>query len=243
MVGVMRIVVLGTGTDVGKTHVVSSLVARLVARGHEVLAWKPVSAGGLADPEAHARAGARVVPPAYALAAAVSPHLAARLEGRAIDLAVVKAALEAAESARTPGAERARVTIVEGAGGVFSPLGPGLVNADLVAACAPARVLLVAPDRLGVLHDVRATLLAAGAVGLAVEAVVLSAVAAHPGAEATAPGRDASAGTNAAELAFLGFAAPAATFPRAPVDAPETAAAADATLAALALPSVATRRI
>jgi dethiobiotin synthetase len=214
-----RVLVLGTGTDVGKTHVGCALAACLVARGARVLAFKPVTSGGLDDPDAYRRTGAVVAPPAFSFARPLSPHLAARAEGRAVDLEAVRRALEEAERA----VPAPRVTIVEGAGGVFSPLAVGAVNADLARACGPARVLLVAPDRLGVLHDVRATLLAAAAIGLAIDAVVLSAPAQA----------DAATGTNAAELEAVGFARVAAVFPRAPLGAAATMAAADAAVAAL----------
>jgi dethiobiotin synthetase len=87
------------------------------------------------------------------------------------------------------------------------------------------KTLLVAPDRLGVLHDVRATLLAARHVGLSLDAVVLSAPATP----------DASTGRNGAELSRLGIVPVAAEFPRGAPDDEETTLAAFATYRGLGL--------
>ncbi|HKQ70194.1 MAG TPA: hypothetical protein VJT73_12685, partial [Polyangiaceae bacterium] len=77
-------------------------------------------------------------------------------------------------------------------------------------------VLLVAPDRLGVLHDVTASLGLARARGFAPDALVLS-----------TPGEpDASTGSNAAELQRLRIAEPLAIFPHtSPLDATSLQAA------------------
>jgi dethiobiotin synthetase len=91
------------------------------------------------------------------------------------------------------------VTLVESAGGAFSPLGAGASNVELATALQPALWLLVAPDALGVLHDLRATL---GALPRPPDAVVLS----------SSRGRDESSGSNAAELAQLGIAQVLARF-------------------------------
>jgi dethiobiotin synthetase len=107
--------------------------------------------------------------------------------------------------------------VVETAGGLHSPLADALTNADLALRLLPAHVVLVAPDRIGVLHDVRACTLAAQARSLRVSAVVLSAPATL----------DASSGTNGRELEVLGLGPVAASFPRAPFETPESIAAAE----------------
>lgn len=212
----MRIAVVGTGTDVGKTHVACALLSALRARGVVVRGYKPVATGVVAgercgDAVAHARAcGADYVHPTYTFVPAVSPHLAARDAGVEIDVRTI--ALRAAEMGEG-------ALVVETAGGLFSPLGDGVTNADLVRALAPARVVLVAPDRIGVLHDVGAAVRAARLEGLALD-VVLSGPAVP----------DASTGTNGPELGRLGSARVLAVFPRAPWDAPESLEAARAVL-------------
>jgi dethiobiotin synthetase len=71
----------------------------------------------------------------------------------------------------------------------------------------PHSLLLVVPDRLGVLHDVAATTRAARACGLAVSGIVVVAPE-HP---------DTSTGTNTAELAVVTQIPVVATLPRADV--------------------------
>jgi dethiobiotin synthetase len=87
---------------------------------------------------------------------------------------------------------------------VFSPLSEDATNFELARALEPAIWVLVAPDSLGVLHDLSATLQAMRARGRAPEHVVLSA-AREP---------DASTGTNASELAALSIATPTAVLTR-----------------------------
>jgi hypothetical protein len=95
-------------------------------------------------------------------------------------------------------------SLVETAGGVFSPLNPTATNLSLAVALEPAIWIVVAPDALGVLHDLTATLTAMRANARMPEFVVLSA-AREP---------DASTGTNADELARLGIATPVAVLGR-----------------------------
>jgi dethiobiotin synthetase len=198
----MRIVVLGTGTDVGKTFVTARLAAALRAAGRRVLALKPIESG--ADPGEPGDAG-RIARAAGHLPALsrwrfprpVSPHLAARETGAAIDL--VEVAAWVAEEEEQAG--RPDVTLVETAGGILSPLAAGRTNLELALELEPARWLIVAPDSLGVLHDLSASL---RVLPRPPEAVVLS--SARP--------PDASSGGNAAELQALGICDIAAVFGR-----------------------------
>lgn len=207
------VVVVGTGTDVGKTHVTCALLRVLAERG---IAWKPIESGVTSESSDSARlAGAgEVVPALYSFPEPISPHLAARHAGVVIDRARI---LERAGSLR--GAHD--VTLIETAGGLLSPLDVGFTNADLVRELAPERVVLVAPDRLGVLHDVAATIGAARTKGVNVDAIVLSAP----------ESADASTGTNEHELGHVFGMGIAAVFARAAFDTAESLRAARETLA------------
>lgn len=141
-----------------------------------------------------------------ALRAPISPHLAARQEGMELDLTATLEWIRQAEDQLVAMHDNTRdaLSLVETAGGAFTPLSPTLTCARLAQALAPAFIVLVAPDALGVLHDVTATLLALRASGCPVHAVVLS--ESRPA--------DASTGSNAGELErvvfpALGSAAPA----------------------------------
>ncbi len=210
------LVVTGTGTGIGKTHVSAALLVQwaraLAASGltqPRVAGLKPVESGVVpgvtTDAETLERASTFHVkrfPPPYMLARAVSPHLAAAGEGRVLELEVIRTYVQTVR-------EEADAVAVELPGGLFSPLGPNLDNAGVARALDPTAVLLVAPDRLGVLHDVAATTRAAAACGVALTGIIV-----------VAPEHaDASTGTNASELRLVSNVPVVASLPRADVAA------------------------
>lgn len=220
--GGIRVVVVGTGTGVGKTHLSCALLAAARTTGIGCIGLKPVETGVRAGEGAQGEDGERLrslgggemfhvkqrAP--YRFAPPISPHLAARQAGVAISVERIREYVLAAEDAAP--------VVVETAGGLFSPLGEGLTNWDVVKALEPCRVVLVAADRLGVLHDLAATIGLAEARGRGVDVVVLS-----------APERsDSSTGTNAGELTRLGTCDVAAVFPRESPEAVASRRAADA---------------
>jgi dethiobiotin synthetase len=190
----LRIVLVGTGTSVGKTWVATELLRELQRRGVRAIGLKPIESGVTegsptdAEQLAHLSSTSPATPP-YRFAEPISPHLAARRAGVGIELDRALTYVQAHESS-SPGA-----LVVETAGGLFSPLSESTTCFELARALDPARWVLVAADALGVIHDVMAALLAAKARGRAPDLVVLSAARAS----------DASTGSNAAELARLGI--------------------------------------
>jgi dethiobiotin synthetase len=201
-----RVVVIGTGTEIGKTHFSVALLRALKAHGIEAAGMKPIESGvgdGPTDAGALDEAGMFHVkhPPPYRFAAPVSPHLAAEREGITIQLGPVLRWVEQSE---------APWTVVETAGALLSPVSRALTNLDLTTALEPDAVVLVAPDRLGVLHDVTATLFAYRMLAprLPEPVVVLQAP----------PSPDSSTTTNAEELLLLGLARNVVSFPRGPAD-------------------------
>ncbi|MGB3802469.1 MAG: dethiobiotin synthase [Sphingopyxis granuli] len=112
-----RFVVTGTDTGIGKTVFTAALAGAL-----GTAYWKPIQSGleDETDSEVVARlAGVPVRPEAYRLVTPASPHLAAEIDGVAID-----------PDALTPPAGD---LIVEGAGGVLVPVTRTLLYADLFA--------------------------------------------------------------------------------------------------------------
>lgn len=220
------LLVTGTGTGIGKTVVASALVRAWAPRTNLTVAGlKPIESGVAREDLAEWAAGgdvgelARVstfdlsaFPPPYLLRAPVSPHLAARLEDATIDLDTVVAWTESVRRV-------ADATVLELPGGLFSPLTDSLTNANLIRRLSPSRVVLVAPDRLGVLHDILAATLASRGAGVVIDGVILSAPAE----------RDASTGTNEAELARILPRIPVlAVIPRVPAPTPDLAKVLDA---------------
>ena len=146
--------VTGTDTGVGKTRASCALLTALQDRHARVVGMKPVAAGrepGASDNEdvlalrAH---GNLAVPTALDnpvnLRDAVSPHIAARNEGRRIDVDAVAGAYRAL-------AAQADAVVVEGAGGFLVPLSDESTGADLAAALG-LPVILVVGLRLGCLN-------------------------------------------------------------------------------------------
>ena len=113
----MRVVVLGTGTDVGKTHVTACLARGLRNRA-SVLALKPIESGvgagvpGDAGTIAHAAGHEPLLSP-WRFPRPVSPHLGAREQGITLNVATVAAWVVEQES--RAGVE---ISLIELAGGI-----------------------------------------------------------------------------------------------------------------------------
>ncbi|MCS6800018.1 MAG: dethiobiotin synthase [Myxococcota bacterium] len=166
-------IVTATGTGVGKTWLARGLARALVRRGLRVAAVKPVETGCepvAADAEALARACRRpelASAPGFVRYRAPLAPLAAVMEGEPVPppLEALAAAVRAAVGDS--------VGLVEGAGGVLVPLDEAHDFADLFSRLQMP-VLLVAPDRLGVISETRCALEAARSRGLRIDAIVLS---------------------------------------------------------------------
>ncbi|TWT85655.1 ATP-dependent dethiobiotin synthetase BioD [Posidoniimonas polymericola] len=186
--------ITGVGTEIGKTYVAALIAKQLRESGVRVGVYKPVASGcengRSEDAELLWEAAGRpqtpelVCPLRYT--AAVAPHVAARAEGKSF----TPDQLVAGADAWRPYCD---VLLVEGAGGLLSPLSEGdFYNADLADALA-APMVVVAANRLGVIHDTLATLLAAESRChcCRVAGVVLN---------SAGPEQDASVASNADEL-------------------------------------------
>jgi dethiobiotin synthetase len=103
-----------------------------------------------------------------AFEAPLAPHLAAAAEGRRLDAVLLRRGLEA-------WIERSDVVLVEGAGGLMSPLGEDEYVADL-AYDFGFPLLVVAPNALGTINHVLETLITAATFrdGLEVAGIVLN---------------------------------------------------------------------
>jgi len=170
---VSALLVTGTDTGVGKTFVTCALAHALRRRGRRVSVMKPVETGvsGRAEDAEALRAAARdpapldVVCP-YRLRAPLAPAVAAPREGVTIDVARL------ATLVRQRAAD-ADVLLVEGAGGLLVPLAGRATYADLAVACE-LPLLIVGPNRLGVINQCALTARVALGLGLQVRGFVLS---------------------------------------------------------------------
>jgi dethiobiotin synthetase len=157
--------VIATDTGVGKTFVTAALAAALRARYRDVAVFKPVQSGAEADDPSGDAAllGADCV---YAFAAPLAPLVAARAEGRTIELEPILA--RARELAREH-----EVLLVEGAGGFLVPLAEDLDLADLAVAFG-LPLVIVARAGLGTVNHTLLTIEAARSRGLEIAGIVLN---------------------------------------------------------------------
>jgi dethiobiotin synthetase len=171
--------ITGTGTDVGKTYVAARIAESLVRAGKRVGVYKPTESGTAAGAGGHPRdalilwesAGRpgpldRVCPQSFA--APLAPHLAARAEGREIDTRLLRTGIDFWR-------EQSEFVLVEGAGGLMSPIGDQEYVADL-ACDFGFPLLVVAPNVLGVINQTLQTLITAATFGdrLHVAGIVLN---------------------------------------------------------------------
>jgi dethiobiotin synthetase len=191
--------ITGTDTEVGKTYVAALVARSLRAAGHRVGVYKPAASGcrslegELVSDDAVALWGAagrpgeleRVCPQRFR--APLAPHLAAREEGRRLNPQLLRTGIEYWQS-------RSDVLLVEGAGGLMSPLGEEEYVADL-AYDLGFPLIVVARNALGTINHTLQTLIAAASFqeGLPIAGIVLNSAA--PRAD------DASTATNRHEIA------------------------------------------
>jgi dethiobiotin synthetase len=171
--------VIGTDTGAGKTVLSAALLAAMSAAGFRARAHKPVVTGldeptgtWPCDHDLLARVTGTppdaVAPVSYGPAA--SPHLAAELAGQRLDYGAILARARAAlAAARKVGA----TLVIEGVGGILTPLTEERSIRDLAADLALPVVLSARPG-LGTINHTLLTLEAARTAGLAVRAVVLT---------------------------------------------------------------------
>ncbi|MEM7233095.1 MAG: dethiobiotin synthase [Planctomycetota bacterium] len=168
----MSIVVVGTDTDVGKTLVSASILARY-ARSVRLAYWKPVATGGqdgdTASVERWVGDRVDVLPSTYSFEPPVSPHLAARKAKVAIEPDRI-----CAELVEHGLAHEDRSLVIEGIGGVLVPLNDhGYLWVHLMRdMCLPC--VLVARSIVGTINHTLLSLAALRKERVEVAGVILS---------------------------------------------------------------------
>ena len=191
--------ITGTDTGVGKTYVGALVARQLAAQGRKVGVYKPVASGcrretggvisedALTLWDAAGRPGdlEQVCPQRFL--APLAPPVAAQAEGQKVDARLLRSGL-------LYWLERSEIVLVEGAGGLFSPISEQDLVADL-AADFGFPMLVVSRNVLGTINHTLLTVWAARSfrVPLRVAGIVLNCP--------TVPPDDQSLASNPAQLA------------------------------------------
>jgi dethiobiotin synthetase len=190
--------ITGTDTDVGKTHVATMIARAVAAQGVRVGVYKPAGSacrledGRLISDDAlqlwHAAGSPgdleHVCPQRFV--APLAPHLAALKEGKQLDSALLRRGLDYWR-------ERSDFLLIEGVGGLMSPMSDTEYVADL-ARDFGYPLLVVARNQIGVINQTLQTLIAARSskYGLEIAGIVLN--------RATPPDGDPSVPDNRRQL-------------------------------------------
>ena len=190
--------ITGTDTGVGKTHIACEIVRELRAAGHRVGVFKPACSGAsigndeqphwddvdrLRDALGLDVAVDRICPQRFL--APLAPPVAARQEGRSVDLEGIQRGIELWRA-------ECDIVIVEGAGGLLCPLTDERTIADLAVQLG-FPLVIVSRLGLGTINHTLLTVEVARQRGLPVAGIVFN--------EPTPTTVDDSSATNADEVA------------------------------------------
>ena len=169
--------VSGIDTDIGKTVATGMLAKQLLQQGKSVITQKPVQTGcqNIADDIAvhrkimgislqEADKQRLTMPEIFSYPA--SPHLAARLDGRALDLNKIRTATQQL-------AAQYEIVLVEGAGGLMVPLTEDLLTIDYVQQQAYP-VILVISGRLGSINHTLLSFVALKQYGISLHSLIFN---------------------------------------------------------------------
>jgi dethiobiotin synthetase len=168
------LLVTGTDTGVGKTTVAVGILRLAFRKSLRLVPFKPVETGCSSGPDDARRLCAAAALPGlnpsdvcpFPLRHALAPSVAARLAGVTIS---TEDLLRRARDL----AARGDALLVETAGGLLTPYGPGITSATL-AELFDMDVLIVAANRLGTINHTALTLHAVRSRGLRLAGLILS---------------------------------------------------------------------
>ena len=169
--------VSGIDTDIGKTVATGMLAKQLLQQGKSVITQKPVQTGcqNIADdiavhrkimgiPMQEADKQRLTMPEIFSYPA--SPHLAARLDGRDLDLDKIRTATQEL-------AAQYEIVLVEGAGGLMVPLTEDLLTIDYIQQQAYP-VILVTSGRLGSINHTLLSFVALKQYGISLHSLIFN---------------------------------------------------------------------
>ncbi len=169
----MSLVVVGTGTEIGKTITCAMLLSRY-AGIFKLAYWKPIATGSAEDRDTSVIENlcgpeVDILQESYLFEPPVSPHLAARLAGKKIHPEQVVQTLKTYQQEND-----GRALVMEGIGGLLVPLSAdGYLLADLLEEMS-LPCLLVASSTLGTINHTLLTIEAMRSRDLQLVGVVLN---------------------------------------------------------------------
>jgi len=177
--------ITGNNTGVGKTHVAGLIAHSLRNAGLRVGVYKPAASGLIEqdgrwiseDVQTLWEASGKIWDTQHicpqTFRAPLAPHLSARAEGKELDTQLLRSGFDHWKRQQAAGA--CDFVLVEGAGGLLSPMSDGDYVADL-ALEFQLPLIIVAANRLGMINETLQTLLTAQAYrqSLAVAGIVLN---------------------------------------------------------------------
>lgn len=172
--------VTGTGTDIGKTWVTAAMLRFLRSQGVTATALKPVVSGydprdaSASDPAMLLAAmnlrlsedNINAISP-FRFAAPLAPDMAARREGKTLHLDAI------VDFCRAEIASASSAMLIEGVGGIMSPVAEGATGLDLMRALQ-CPTLLVAGSYLGAISHALTAIEAIVHAGIALRAIVIN---------------------------------------------------------------------
>lgn len=196
--------ITGNNTGVGKTHVAGLIARSLTNAGLRVGVYKPAASGLIEIDgqwisqdvetlwEASGKIWERDAICPQTFHAPLAPHLSARAEGKELDTQLLRSGFHHWKQKQADGA--CDFILVEGAGGLLSPMADDLYVADL-AIEFQLPLIVVAANRLGMLNETLQTELTAQCYqrGVPIAGIILNDIAADIS--------DVSRTSNRAELA------------------------------------------
>ncbi|MFN3314304.1 MAG: dethiobiotin synthase [Hyphomonas sp.] len=172
--------VTATGTDIGKTYVSAALLSAWRRRGLSTVAVKPVMSGFGEDALEQSDAGRLITAMGgvvtaetvsdvclYRLEPPLAPNIAMRLAGVTQDYGAI------VRFCRSRLDRPAHIHLIEGAGGIMSPLTDDTLQLDLMRALG-LPVLLVTAPYLGSISHTLTAIDALAAAGLTLAALIVS---------------------------------------------------------------------
>ena len=153
-------IITGTGTGVGKTYITAQLLRQY---GGDY--FKPIQTGAELDNQAIAKLCPDVYihDNIYQLAMPAAPHVAAMAANTIIDIDKINHAIN----------KLAKLTFIEGAGGLCVPLTHNMLLLDLFAQLR-VEVILVSLDQLGMLNHTLLSIDALQQRGIKIKAVIIN---------------------------------------------------------------------